>query len=1639
MEIMAQEGNFNNIGSGSHGMDGYRAFDMDMNIGSIDASQTSQFSRSTHLPHHMISTDFTNYGAYFQPDVFSQVTIGDTSDGMSGGGGADSNDSRIDHGGHVQPMHSTDDLSALDDVAIQLNLQHNTTGQEFRGPIHNTPPYADPTRDASMQRYQTMWTPYLTPPSQQSQRLQLQHQQHQTSATTINSIEMDFRQPSLSHTAQQVQEHPPTHNVSQDNLLRSHSPTDRDEYAIPSGFSPQVYHEVKSSGQSVSLLPSQQQRAVSNLPPQMKVTHPLPHEATNRNIYDHSRAQYETITRSQSPKQLPQRYKMTSQSNSPKASGHAQQLRQSQPSPIPQATRSQSSQLQSIRESSLPQRPRSSNSLYNSSNVVGQDHGIRDLHQSNSYIAQDSGHYVNSYIPSPQYQSNHQSPQVFNQIRQQSDGNHHDGKTPLDINRTASYHLPVMQTTDYSLPGNSIQAPFAPKPSAQRQVSSESRSQTSNISVELIDKQTHIQGRQNGKRGSISKDADRKKGKRVQMIEPQPRKSPSTKVSQLHLSLGINTDPASPPLQATDKKVDSKPEPNTARYTPPGHQHDQHQHEIEQQQQQQQQLVHQKQQRQRNAGSIDSRNSRPEIKKEQEQNDMSKIIRNAENSTQLKKRMFDNIDLGDRDQLLATMMAESEYVDPPLSHKDYIALLNNLPPLRTVIPYNRLEYFARSSIPIDITPEVYAQEGIEAAISSRLPPYSLHKKEYELLKHEINHLHVATYLNIRNGILRLWKMNHNVTVTRSEAAGCSREPRFFGLAEAAFEFLVRHGYINFGVIDVPLWRNNFPYMLPIPAERRSRLRIVVIGAGISGLGSSRQIEGLFKQYDDFLTGYEASPEIIVLEARSRIGGRIYSAPLQRGGKVDLGAQIVTGFSNGNPMSTIIRKQMGIECHELKDAGPLADEVFGGQVSPSLDRRAEGLFNDMLDRISVYRTPIPTVHTVQGDIMLISAGKDPTGDGGRSIARIEENAAELPPLQVSQKAPGTGQAALSPNESKSAKMNLEIKLENLGFDVSKAGNIRDQKAKLQTTAKPRKTLGQTMDEQLKIVQTFADLSPQDLRLLNWHYANLEYANATPLKNLSLGSWDQDDGNEFSGRHTMLRNGYMQVPRALYLFPSKMDVRFKSVVQKIKYDPSKGADRKSLSIVLESGETITADRIVCTVPLGVLKSGAIEFDPPLPEKKQKSINDLGFGTLNKVILVYDSCFWDIDSDIIGVARSADAGPNVMSQENYESTRGRFCMFWNATKVAGQNCLIGLMTGNAAYATSVQSDESLVQEATYVLSRIYPGIRIPRPIESIVTRWHCDPFSLGSYSYVGPDATGLDYEILSEPAYDEHLFFAGEATSRTHPATVHGAYLSGLRAAEEVFRSVIGEDITLASPLVMPQQKPGVPSRAETVVFPSPPKSAYSGNEPQMPQPIQVPPLLPLDIDGTVVKTKNDSVSSGAKKSRARPSLKQKRQSTPTAAASTSVPAPATAGNPAAPLPRQDAQSSAAMKNVWNVSHYQIAKAMRHKRLESHEADCDRAITRILGPRPQEPQKLEKSYNVSTLSSENWYSVDQMNDRSQRDYRDKLGKYERVFADLRHRWLEDHKSTPEDTEIQEWNLAKAEVGEAAVNQELLGTGIS
>src|SRR5204863_2379189 len=84
------------------------------------------------------------------------------------------------------------------------------------------------------------------------------------------------------------------------------------------------------------------------------------------------------------------------------------------------------------------------------------------------------------------------------------------------------------------------------------------------------------------------------------------------------------------------------------------------------------------------------------------------------------------------------------------------------------------------------------------------------------------------------------------------------------MVETSYEFLFRHGYLNFGCLPSVKW--------VCKDKHKTRKQVFVIGSGISGLSCARQLENLFQQFADrFLEG--DIPEVIVLEGRNRIGGR----------------------------------------------------------------------------------------------------------------------------------------------------------------------------------------------------------------------------------------------------------------------------------------------------------------------------------------------------------------------------------------------------------------------------------------------------------------------------------------------------------------------------------------------------------------------------------------------------------------------------------------------------------------------------------------------------------------------------------------------------------------------------------------------
>ncbi|XP_065432905.1 lysine-specific histone demethylase 1A isoform X6 [Chrysemys picta bellii] len=326
-----------------------------------------------------------------------------------------------------------------------------------------------------------------------------------------------------------------------------------------------------------------------------------------------------------------------------------------------------------------------------------------------------------------------------------------------------------------------------------------------------------------------------------------------------------------------------------------------------------------------------------------------------------------------------------------------------------------------------------------------------------------------------------------------------------------------------------------------------------------------------------------------------------------------------------------------------------------------------------------------------------------------------------------------------------------------------------------------------------------LSSRDRQILDWHFANLEFANATPLSTLSLKHWDQDDDFEFTGSHLTVRNGYSCVPVAL---AEGLDIKLNTAVRQVRYTAS-GCEVIAVNTRSTSQTFIyKCDAVLCTLPLGVLKQQppAVQFVPPLPEWKTSAVQRMGFGNLNKVVLCFDRVFWDPSVNLFGHVGSTTA------------SRGELFLFWNLYKAP---ILLALVAGEAAGIMENISDDVIVGRCLAILKGIFGSSAVPQPKETVVSRWRADPWARGSYSYVAAGSSGNDYDLMAQPITPgpaipgapqpiPRLFFAGEHTIRNYPATVHGALLSGLREAGRIADQFLGAMYTLPR-----QATPGVPT--------------------------------------------------------------------------------------------------------------------------------------------------------------------------------------------------------------------------------------
>lgn len=252
---------------------------------------------------------------------------------------------------------------------------------------------------------------------------------------------------------------------------------------------------------------------------------------------------------------------------------------------------------------------------------------------------------------------------------------------------------------------------------------------------------------------------------------------------------------------------------------------------------------------------------------------------------------------------------------------------------------------------------------------------------------------------------------------------------------------------------------------------------------------------------------------------------------------------------------------------------------------------------------------------------------------------------------------------------------------------------------------------------------------------------------------------------AGDEVIFPDGYDQLPRQL---AAGLDVRLGHRVSRVEWSSSTG-------VTLTTSEgTITADRAVITVPIGVLKSEGFSIDPELPDRHRTALDRLEMNAFEKVFLFFDEAFWD--RDFYAIRRLGEAS--------------RWWHSWyDVSRAHGSPALLTFAAGPCAEAVQDWDDDRIVDSVLGSLRELY-GDHVPDPARTRITRWRDDPFSLGSYAYMTVGSVPGDHDALAAPI-DGVLYLSGEATWTEDPATVTAALCSGHRTAEQI----LGRQVDIA----------------------------------------------------------------------------------------------------------------------------------------------------------------------------------------------------------------------------------------------------
>lgn len=319
----------------------------------------------------------------------------------------------------------------------------------------------------------------------------------------------------------------------------------------------------------------------------------------------------------------------------------------------------------------------------------------------------------------------------------------------------------------------------------------------------------------------------------------------------------------------------------------------------------------------------------------------------------------------------------------------------------------------------------------------------------------------------------------------------------------------------------------------------------------------------------------------------------------------------------------------------------------------------------------------------------------------------------------------------------------------------------------------------LSKKLKAVKR--DLSLK--KFLNAHFKGNEFTLLRQTVQGMVEGYESADVKEFSTiafrdewhdvekwKQYRVKGGYRKLMNALATDITENGgvIRFSSVVYKVRWK------KHNVEVYCKDGKVHLARQAIITVPLGVLQAKRITFLPAMPGKS-KAIQELGFGDVIKILLLFKTPFWQDKQLHERVEENLDKLFFLFSKENIPT--------WWTQSTGKSSLLTGWLSGPKAQRNSSKSNQQILQESILSLASIFKtdARYIRSKLKSWkVVNWCREEFTLGSYAYA--TVNGKKNRAQLTRSEKDTLFFAGEHLA-DEPGTVEAALKSGLKVARDI----------------------------------------------------------------------------------------------------------------------------------------------------------------------------------------------------------------------------------------------------------------